>query len=257
MQNLNDKYFVNGIHIEEKVFNVEEVEQLRTAFYEVLDICESYRAQKGVVSGMDNTVHHVLFMRKIFQQMIQKDKNKKILDLFFDEKKYILNSLGGNNNTKANYASNIHRDVRFYTQDRLMLNSIWCISPLNKNTGSTQFLLNSHLNESPPTQKEFDDSCISIEADVGSIVYFDSRIWHRAGKPIEGLRERIIYTPIYSRPFIKPGFNYSLALQESEYFNDSSDLVKQLSSYFSDIPQSHLDWYGFNERRFYLKDQDQ
>ena len=256
MQNLNFKYFANGIHIEENVFNVQELEQLRVAFFEVLDICESFRAQKGVLSGMDNTVHHVLFMREIFQQMIQKDSNKKILDLFFEGKKYILNSFGGNNNTKINYASNIHRDVRFYTQDRLMLNSIWCISPLNKNTGSTQFMLNSHLNETPPAQKEFDDSCISITANAGSIVYFDSRIWHRAGKPMPGLKERVIYTPIYSRPFIKPGFDYSMACQASKFYNDSSVFIKQLSSYFSDIPKSHHDWYGFSERRFYLKDQD-
>jgi hypothetical protein len=256
MQNLNLKDFAHGIHIEENVFNAEEIEQLRVAFYEVLELCESYRAKMGIESGMDNTVHHVLFMREIFQKMIQKTENKKILDLFFDGKKYILNSLGGNNNTKINYASNIHRDVRFYTQDKLMLNSIWCISPLNMNTGSTQFLLGSHLKEGPPSQKEFEDSCISITADVGSIVYFDSRIWHRAGKPIEGLKERVIYTPIYSRAFIKPGFDYSSACQVSESFDDSSDFLKQLSSYFSDVPRNHLDWYGFNKRRFYIKDQD-
>ena len=257
MQKFNLKEFANGIHVEEKVFNAEEVEQLRTAFFEVLDICESYRTQMGIEDGMDNTVHHVLFMREIFQQMIQKSENKKILDIFFEEKKYILNSIGGNNNTKFNYASNIHRDVRFYTQDRLMLNSIWCISPLNVNTGSTQFLLGSHLNEEAPTQKEFEDSCISITADVGSILYFDSRIWHRAGKPIEGLKERIIYTPIYSRPFIKPGFDYSLACQASKSFDSSSNFLKQLSSYYSDVPRNHLDWYGFNERRFYMSGQDQ
>lgn len=249
--------FKNGIHIEEGVFSIEEISQLRIAFYEVLGICDFYKKKAEIKNGMDNTVHHILFMNKIYCEMIAKPINKKNIDLFFGNKKYILNSFGGNNNTRMNYANNIHRDVRFYTLDRLMLNSIWCISPLNKNTGGTQMLLGSNLSENAPSLKDFERSCISINAPEGSIIYFDSRVWHRAGNPIEGLNERIIYTPIYSRPFIKPGFNYSLAYQSSDYFNISSDFISQICSYYSDIPNNHTEWYGFNKRRFYLKEQDQ
>lgn len=248
--------FQNGIHIEKEVFSFEEIGALRNAFYEVLKACEELRDAAGIKGGMDNTVHHVLMMKKVFQMMIEKPQNQRVIERFFGGKKYILNSLGGNNNTKINYASNIHRDVRFYTADNLMLNSIWCISPLNENTGGTQFLLGSHLQEGAPPEEEFNNHAINIKAQEGSIVYFDSRIWHRAGNPIEGLKERIIYTPIYSRPFIKPGYDYSQALQKSPEFESSSNFIKQICSYYSDVPKNHLEWYGFGRRRFYMKDQD-
>lgn len=252
MEHIN---FNNGIHIERNVFNNDEVNALRQAFFKTLAECTKIRNDLGVENDMENTVHHVLFKDDIFQKLIEKDTNKKVLEYFFEGKKYVLNSLGGNNNTKENYASMVHRDVRFYTQDRLMLNSIWCVSPLNIKTGATQFLLDSHLNESEPTLEKFNSNCITFDVEPGSIVYFDSRIWHRAGTPIPGIKERIIFTPIYTRPFIKPGFNYSKACQ-SINFEKSSDFIKQISSYYSDVPESLEEWYGFNSRRFYLKDQD-
>ncbi|MDA7700425.1 phytanoyl-CoA dioxygenase family protein [Methylophilaceae bacterium] len=248
-------YFNNGIHIERNVFSTDEVDSLRQVFFKILAECTKIRTKLGVEIGMENTVHHVLFKDEILQKLIEKDSNKKVLENFFDGKKYVLNSFGGNNNIKENYASRVHRDVRFYSQDKLMLNSIWCISPLNKKTGATQFLLGSHLHDSKPTLEKFNSNFITVDVEPGSIVYFDSRIWHRAGTPTPGIKERIIFTPIYTRPFIKPGFNYSKACQ-SINFENSSDYIKQISSYYSDVPETHEEWYDFNTRRFYLKDQD-
>ena len=204
---------------------------------------------------MKNTVHHVLFLNKCFQFAIEKKKNTKNIDFFFDNKKFILNSIGGNNNIDTNYANTIHRDTRFYTKDKLMLNTIWCLSPINSETGGTELMLGSENRENIPSLEEFKEKAITLKADAGDIVYFDSRIWHRAGTPKSNIKERIIFTPIYSRPFIKPGFNYSKALENSNDRNHS-EFIKQISSYYSDIPNNHYDWYNFNKRCFYLKEQD-
>lgn len=248
--------FNNGIHIEKNVFNEDEIRSLKSIFFEILEKCEAIRTKNGIFEGMDNTVHHVFLLNEIFQKLIEKEQNKKILNIFFEGKKYILNSFGGNNNLKINYASNIHRDVRFYSSDKLMLNSIWCISDINEKTGGTQFLLGSQNIDEAPSKESFDKNAISIEAEAGSIVYFDSRIWHRAGAPTEKINERVIYTPIYSRPFIKPGFDYSKNLQQAKNLSIKTNYLKQLCSYYSDIPSNHDEWYGFNKRRFYMKDQD-
>ena len=248
--------FENGIHIEENVFDEDEIASLKKVFFEVLEKCENIRKKNKIYKGMDNTVHHVLLMNQVFEKLIEKEQNKNILNIFFNGKKYILNSFGGNNNLAINYASSIHRDVRFYTSDRLMVNSIWCISDINESTGGTQFLLGSQNIEEAPSEQEFDRNAISIKAKAGSIIYFDSRIWHRAGIPTEKINERVIYTPIYSRPFIKPGFDYSKNLQQASNLSTKTNYLKQLCSYYSDIPGNHDEWYGFNKRRFYLKDQD-
>lgn len=255
MSNFTFDNFKNGIHIERAVYSPVEVSELRNAFYSTLKACEEYRVACNTEEGMENTVHHVLFMNKIFQELLENSRNKKVISQFFEGKSYILNSLGGNNNTKVNYASKIHRDVRFFSRDRMMLNTIWCVSPLNKNTGATQFMPNSHLSESAPNQEEFTENCVTITAEPGDVIYFDSRIWHKAGSPIAGIKERIIFTPIFSRPFIKPGFNYSKACQEYGLSNCSA-YIKDIASYTTDIPENHNDWYNFNVRKFYHKEKD-
>jgi ectoine hydroxylase-related dioxygenase (phytanoyl-CoA dioxygenase family) len=129
------------------------------------------------------------------------------------------------------------------------------LSPINKNTGATEFMLNSHLYEKFPDEDEFNSAKIVLDAAPGDVVYFDSRIWHRAGAPVTGVSERIIFTPIFSRPFIKPGFDY--AAECRKYGEENvSEIIKQLSSCYSDIPKTHYEWYDWKNKRFYQKEQD-
>ena len=102
-----------------------------------------------------------------------------------------------------------------------MLNTIWCVSPINETTGGTEFLLGSQHSEAPPSGEEFDKKHMVIDANPGDVVMFDSRVWHRAGKSKQGVEERIIFTPIYSRPFIKPGFDYVKSMEKSENLEEA------------------------------------
>lgn len=249
-------YFENGLHIERNVFNSTEVLELKNAFYETLKICDVFKEKFSVLEEMENTVHHVLFLNKLFQKHILNKKINMIISDFFDQKKFILNSFGGNNNLKRNYASNIHRDVRFYSLDKLMLNTIWCISDINKDTGGTEILLDSQKIEKIPDANYFEKNKIILNAKAGDVVFFDSRLWHKAGNQNNNVSERIIFTPIYSRPFIKPGFNYCMHLNSNSNEFTDNELLKQLCGYYSDIPSSHNEWYNFKNKRYYLKDQD-
>ena len=75
--------FKNGVHIEAAVFSPDEIEALRNAFYEVLKMCEDLREEAGTKGGMDNTVHHVLMMKKVIQIMIEKPQNQRVIERFF------------------------------------------------------------------------------------------------------------------------------------------------------------------------------
>ena len=252
------KYFEGfkyGIHVEKDGFSAEEVAELRKRFFSTLQCCKEIREECGVEEGMKNTIHHVLFLDPYFQKIIENKKYRQNIEKFFGGKKYVLNSLGGNNNIDTNYANNIHRDVRFFAKDKLMLNTIWCISPINIETGGTEFMIGSEEIEFKPSDKEFDEKVQVISANPGDVIYFDSRIWHRAGVPKATVDERIIYTPIFTRPFIKPGFDYAKVLKEQGPEN-FSEFIKQIASYYSDIPENHYEWYNFKQRCFYQKEQD-
>ena len=54
-----------------------------------------------------------------------------------------------------------------------MLNTIWCVSPINETTGGTEFLLGSQHSEAPPSGEEFDKKHMVIDANPGDVVMFD------------------------------------------------------------------------------------
>ena len=95
--------FENGLFIARNVFDEKEVEALREAFFDALDYCTELQKRHGVFSFMQNTVHHVLFLNPIFQDLIIKPNLNELICEFFEGKKYVLNSFGGNNNTEVNY----------------------------------------------------------------------------------------------------------------------------------------------------------
>ena len=248
--------FERGLYLSRGQIKSADVGRLRQAFYDALAYCDAAKARAFASDNMQNTVHHCLFLADIFGEVVTGDENWKIVSNFFDDGKFVLNSLGGNNNCheNVNYASDIHRDVRFFTSERMCLNTIICVSPINEGSGATElFLAKDHS-----LQKGFNESESEkyiLNAEPGDVFYFDSRIWHRAGVAQHHVTERIIFTPIYTRPFIKPGFNYAKQLQGLgvEKF---SDRIKQLCGYYSDVPESHEQWYGGDGRRFYQKEQD-
>lgn len=248
--------FDRGIYLSKQQLSDSQVKALREAFFYALKICDHAKRAASAADNMSNTVHHCLFMSEIFEEVVTSDANWAIVREFFGGGKFILNSLGGNNNCEGNvnYASEIHRDVRFFTRDRLVLNSILCVSPICERTGATELFLPKD-GECHDTLRLEDSDTYVLDAEPGDVFYFDSRIWHRAGAAQQNVAERIIFTPIYSRPFMKPGFDYSGALQIRTP-ERHSPRMKQLCGYYSDVPATLEQWYGGDGRRFYMKEQD-
>ena len=136
-----------------------------------------------------------------------------------------------------------------------MLNTIIAVSDLTPESGSTELMVGSEPLRAAPDPEAFARNRVQLTCPAGGVVYFDSRIWHRAGQRTAPPAERIIFTPIFSRPFIKPGFDYARALVAHGRAG-SSEMLRQLCGYFADVPESHDQWYNLPGRRFYHKDQD-
>lgn len=238
------------------VFDQQTIDRLRSAYWTSYEICRTFQERYETTADQSNTVHHVLFLDSVFVDVLERDDVMTPTFSFFGTDKVTLNSIGGNNNTGVrNYASNIHRDVRFHTLEPFMLNTIIAVSALSEEVGATEILLNSVSLREAPSEEVFKKEAISVQCPPGSMVYFDSRLWHRAGARTKDVKERIIFTPIFTRPFIKPGFDYVGQLKErgpEQY----SPRIRQLAGYYSDVPRTHDDWYNYDHHRFYHKDQD-
>lgn len=254
---IDSQFPKSGVLVLPEVISSDLNAKLRDAYFECYEQCRRLQEKYGIASVTTNTVHHVFFMNEAFAELLECSDYMSTIQTFFGGSKFILNSLGGNNNTgKQNYASEVHRDVRFFSQDPLMLNTIIAVSGFTEINGPTEFLLGSQNKAEKPTKEEFDKNCVSFTCPPGSIVFFDSRIWHRAGAPTGPVDERIIYTPIFTRTFVKQGYNYARRLNENGA-DKYSEHIAQLMGYFSDVPNNHDQWYNLSDRRYYLAGQDE
>lgn len=80
------------------------------------------------------------------------------------------------------FQSRLHRDFpRVFEGSLLSLNTFLCCSDFRQETGSTKFAIGSHQNNQAHARSE-ELYVFSIDAPAGSLVVFDSTIWHMGGQ---------------------------------------------------------------------------
>lgn len=219
--------------------------------------CRNIQEKNGIPENNEGTVHHIVELGQSFIDYLNLTEQ---LNHYFENYfggKYILNSFGGNINQKgiASYASNIHRDIRSFSGDMpLLLNSLVMLDSFTKDNGATYLMSGSHrTHPNLPTEEEFQNRAEQAIGNAGSILIFNSNLWHRAGKNITSHPRRSI-TPMYCKPYIKPQYDYPRALGY-EKATKYSDWLKQILGYNARIPASLDEWYQPRQNRMYKADQ--
>lgn len=217
-------------------------------------ICSGIKKKNGV-DNAEATVHHLPTLDPIFLRCLEEyEKIDDVLHGYFGGK-YILHSFGGNLlSKKESYASEIHRDIRSHSKDLpLVLNTLIMLDDFTKNNGGTWIWPQSRFQEEKPSVQEFYKNAFQITGKAGTLVMFNSNVWHAAGANTTHKPRRSL-TPMFSRPFIKQGYDYPRALGHchKSYF---SKYMQQVLGYNSLVPESHEDWYRPKEERFYQGDQ--
>lgn len=106
------------------------------------------------------------------------------------------------------------------------LNVAWCLDDFTEANGATRFAPGSHkLNRAPrPEDAEVDTA--PMEAEAGSIVVFESRVWHKTGhNRTEGERRAGVFA-WYTKPIYRTQENWFLSLRpEIRQFASDDALV--------------------------------
>lgn len=97
-----------------------------------------------------------------------------------------------------------HRDfAKPFSSDQLLsLNTFWLLDDFRQDNGATWFLPYSHRISYMPSDTYVDNHAQQICAPRGSVVVFDSRIYHRGAENHSGLPRRAVNLQ-FTRPFIK------------------------------------------------------
>lgn len=218
-------------------------------------IRRSIQVRNGVDENTEGTAHHLLADGRSFAELLRRAYVDDYIKAFFGGN-YILNAFGGNLNRRGQftYASQVHRDVRTYTREiRLLLNSIVMLDDFTLENGATYLLAGSHLEKGKPTDEDFFGRADRAIGPRGSIVVWDSNIWHAAGKNNTDLPRRSV-SILYSQPFMKQQFDYPRVVG---YENSDAlpEAFRQIVGFNARVPASLDEWYQVPEKRFYKRDQ--
>jgi ectoine hydroxylase-related dioxygenase (phytanoyl-CoA dioxygenase family) len=119
--------------------------------------------------------------------------------------------------------------------------------------GATYLLSRSHLSDEKPDGKYFYDYAERAIGSCGSILLFDSQLWHAAGFNTTSAPRRAL-TLAFTRPFQKQQLDYPRLLG---YHNGAlfSEDLRQIIGYNSRVPESLDEWYQPIDKRFYKQGQ--
>jgi ectoine hydroxylase-related dioxygenase (phytanoyl-CoA dioxygenase family) len=171
------------------------------------------------------------------------------------ESKFILNSFSSINNSynKSNFSNNVHRDIKFYSGDTpLMLNAILMLDDFTEQNGATLVLPKSHKRKLQPSDGYFQDNCIKVLGEAGTIFLFNSNVWH-SSSPNKTDKDRAAIAMTFSKSSIKQLLDYPAAIDLQKAL-ELNDRTKQLLGYYSRVPITIEEWYSPN--RTYKKGQD-
>lgn len=217
---------------------------------------DQLRQRNGLGTVMRGSAHHVLGEDDAMAELLRRLPLDTELREHFGGP-YILNSFGAIKHVDGPasdyaHAHRFHRDVRTYAGDfRLMVNVLIMVDDFSVENGATRVLPGSHRLADRPTDDYFAKNALPVIGAAGTVLLFDSNLWHSASLNLNGEPRRAL-TLTYTRPFMKPQMDYPRLLGE-DFSEDPR--VREVLGFRSRVPASHDDWYQPPERRFYHSDQ--
>lgn len=219
-------------------------------------ICRSIQIKNKVDKDTEFTLHHLIGQGDTFLEFIALMEGlNEYFEIYF-EGKFILNSLGGaiNSAYSRSYAHRIHRDIRSYSGELpLLLNTLFMLDDFTPENGATFMMSGSHKFKEKPEEAKFEKEAIQALGRAGSLLVFNSNVWHRGGDNNTAIVRRSI-TPMYCKPYVKPQYDYCRNLGYDKVAG-LSKFQQQLLGYFSRIPETLDQWYQPPSSRMYRPDQ--
>lgn len=248
-----------GILVLPSFLAADKVDALSTAVDDTLAAWAQIQDRRGMGAETRGTAHHILRRDSVFLKCLEWLEGTEVicgLEKFLGGK-IILNSFGcfDNLNAPDSYVSDLHRDVRFWTREQpLMAQILVMLDAFTEENGATYLLANSQHAPHQPDAPTFLRDAIRAIGPPGSLLIFDSRVWHAAGRNATGLHRRCL-TITFTRAFFKPQFDYCRSLGY-EYCATLPESLKQVLGFYARIPATLDEWYLPPADRFYRRDQD-
>lgn len=152
------------------------------------------------------------------------------------------------------FQNQFHMDFRRVLNGYLMsINTIFAINAFTRENGGTLVVPGSHQKLTPPNADYLQAHAIPVECPAGSMLVFDSTLWHAAGLNTSG-SDRLAINQQFTRSYLKQQLDYVRALGEVTV-SAQPPRTQQLLGYYTRLPTSLNDYYRPPAERLYRSGQ--
>jgi ectoine hydroxylase-related dioxygenase (phytanoyl-CoA dioxygenase family) len=152
------------------------------------------------------------------------------------------------------FQTSFHRDFPRYLNGYVAsVNCFFAIDEFTAENGGTIVVPGTHQLAQPPTREYLDERAVSVECPAGSLLVFDSTLWHAAGANVSG-KDRLAINHQFTRSFIKQQVDYVRALGD-EAVTSKPPRTQQLLGWYTRVVTSLDEYYRPAEDRLYRSGQ--
>jgi ectoine hydroxylase-related dioxygenase (phytanoyl-CoA dioxygenase family) len=133
------------------------------------------------------------------------------------------------------------------------VNVMFAIDEFTQDNGGTLVVPGTHQKASAPSLPYLEANAIPVNCSPGSMLVFDSTLWHAAGANISG-RDRLSINHQFTRSYIKQQIDYVRALGDQVMLSQEPR-TQQLLGWYTRVVTSIDEYYRPEHKRLYRKNQ--
>lgn len=251
----------DGFAVIESVVDARMLEETRTRMYAVRDgIVRDIGMERLERAGEVGVLRLMLALDPFFFRFLELPALLEVVDatvsptaILHLQNGFILPSFPAEQTPKV-FQTSYHQDFpRVLNGYLASINVLFAIDAFTRENGATWVVPGSHQRQERPSQAEIDAKGMPVECPAGSMIVFDSTLWHAAGGNTSG-RDRLAINHQFTRSWIKQQIDYVRALGDA-CVEARPPRTQQLLGWYTRVVTSLDEYYQPPEQRLYRKGQ--
>jgi ectoine hydroxylase-related dioxygenase (phytanoyl-CoA dioxygenase family) len=250
-----------GVAIIDSVLDMDFISKTKEAMYETnKKILAEVGKDKLDRAGELGVLRFMMKYEPIFFKYLEIPEVLEIVDktitstaILHTQNGFILPSFPKNQTPKVSQ-NQFHMDFpRVYENYLASINAYFSIDAFTIDNGATLVVPGSHQKAVKPSPEELIKKAVPAECPAGSIIVFDSTLWHAAGTNVSG-KDRLSINHQFTRSYFKQQIDYARGLGEPIVLSQKPR-VQQLLGWYTRLPSSLDEYYRPEDQRLYRKGQ--